>query len=113
MLDIKTIRNNPDLVKQAVKNRNGNLDAVIDELLEIDAERLKLTSQVESLRAEQNAASKQIYTGRFQAFFGFLHLLGRGNPFFSSAVLSTQKHILCAAISMIRYPLNALTMRER
>ncbi len=60
MLDIKTIRNNPDLVKQAVKNRNGNLDAVIDELLAIDAERLKLTSQVESLRAEQNAASKQI-----------------------------------------------------
>ncbi|MBQ8304580.1 MAG: serine--tRNA ligase [Clostridia bacterium] len=60
MLDIKTIRNNPDLVKQAVRNRNGNLDAVIDELLTIDAQRLKLTSQVESLRAEQNAASKQI-----------------------------------------------------
>ena len=60
MLDIKTIRNNPDMVKQAVRNRNGNLDAVIDELLEIDAQRLKLTSQVESLRAEQNAASKQI-----------------------------------------------------
>ena len=60
MLDIKTIRNNPDMVKQAVRNRNGNLDAVIDELLSIDAERLKLTSQVESLRAEQNAASKQI-----------------------------------------------------
>jgi len=48
------------MVKQAVRNRNGNLDAVIDELLEIDAQRLKLTSQVESLRAEQNAASKQI-----------------------------------------------------
>ncbi len=60
MLDIKTIRNNPDMVKQAVRNRNGNLDAVIDELLEIDEKRLKLTSQVESLRAEQNAASKQI-----------------------------------------------------
>ncbi len=60
MLDIKTIRNNPDMVKQAVRNRNGNLDAVIDELLAIDAQRLKLTSQVESLRAEQNAASKQI-----------------------------------------------------
>lgn len=60
MLDIKTIRNNPDMVKQAVRNRNGNLDAVIDELLTIDAQRLKLTSQVESLRAEQNAASKQI-----------------------------------------------------
>ncbi len=60
MLDIKLVRSNPDMVKQAVKNRNGNLDAVIDELLAIDAKRLELTTQVEALRAEQNAASKQI-----------------------------------------------------
>lgn len=60
MLDIKLVRTNPDMVKQAVKNRNGNLDAVIDELLAIDAKRLELTTQVEALRAEQNAASKQI-----------------------------------------------------
>jgi len=60
MLDIKFVRSNPDLVKQAVKNRNGNLDAVVDELLLIDAKRLELTTQVEALRAEQNAASKQI-----------------------------------------------------
>ena len=60
MLDIKFVRSNPDLVKQAVKNRNGNLDAVVDELLLIDAKRLELTTQVEALRAEQNTASKQI-----------------------------------------------------
>ena len=33
MLDIKIVRQDPDRVKQAVKNRNGNLDAEIDALL--------------------------------------------------------------------------------
>ena len=60
MLDIKTIRQNPDRVKQAVKNRNGNLDKEIDMLLEIDAKRREIISSVEVLKAEQNSVSKQI-----------------------------------------------------
>ncbi|HPU57957.1 MAG TPA: serine--tRNA ligase, partial [Candidatus Avimonas sp.] len=60
MLDIKLIRTNPDMVKQAMKNRNKDFDAVIDRVVEIDAERRDITAQVESLKAEQNAASKEI-----------------------------------------------------
>ena len=60
MLDIKFIRTNPELVKQAVRNRNGNLDAEIDQLLAIDVKRRELTAKTESLKAEQNAASKRI-----------------------------------------------------
>ena len=60
MLDIKFIRTNPELVKQAVRNRNGNLDAEIDRLVEIDIKRRELTAKTESLKAEQNAASKKI-----------------------------------------------------
>ena len=60
MLDIKFIRTNPELVKQAVRNRNGNLDAEIDRLVEIDGKRRELTAKTESLKAEQNAASKKI-----------------------------------------------------
>lgn len=60
MLDIKTIRTNPEMVKQAVKNRNGNLDAEIDNLLAIDDKRRILTGQVENMKAQQNAASKKI-----------------------------------------------------
>ncbi len=60
MLDIKFIRTNPELVKQAVRNRNGNLDAEIDRLVEIDVKRRELTAKTESLKAEQNAASKKI-----------------------------------------------------
>ena len=54
MLDIKRVRQNPELIKQAVKNRNGNLDAKIDELLEIDNLRRDITGKVEAMKAEQN-----------------------------------------------------------
>lgn len=60
MLDIKFIRNNPELVKQAMKNRNSDMDASIDELLAIDEQRRSLTSKTEALKAEQNIATKDI-----------------------------------------------------
>lgn len=60
MLDIKVIKENPEKVKQAVKNRKGNLDAEIDELIKIDNCRRELTGEVESMKAKQNADSKMI-----------------------------------------------------
>ena len=60
MLDIKIVRQDPDRVKQAVKNRNGNLDAEIDALLAIDVERREIITRVEELKAKQNAVSKMI-----------------------------------------------------
>ncbi len=60
MLDIKTVRLDPERVKQAVRNRCGNLDAEIDALLEIDAARREIIASVEVLKAEQNSVSKQI-----------------------------------------------------
>jgi len=60
MVDIKLVRSNPDAVKAAVKKREMDLDTVIDEILAIDEERRQLTGAVESLKARQNAASKQI-----------------------------------------------------
>lgn len=60
MLDIKIVRQDPERVKQAVKNRNGNLDKEVDMLLEIDQKRREIISAVEVLKAEQNAVSKKI-----------------------------------------------------
>jgi len=60
VIDIKVIRSNPEKVKQFVKNRNGNLDAEIDNLLSIDDKRRILTGQVEKMKAQQNNASKKI-----------------------------------------------------
>lgn len=60
MLDIKLIRTEPDLVKAAIKKREMDLDAVVDDILKIDVERREVTGKVEAKKAEQNAATKQI-----------------------------------------------------
>ncbi len=60
MLDIKLIRENPDKVKAAMKTRNKDMDAIVDEILAIDKQVRELTQKADALKAEQNAASKQI-----------------------------------------------------
>ncbi len=60
MLDIKLIRENPQKVKDAMKTRNKDMDALVDNILEIDKQVRELTQKVDALKAEQNAASKKI-----------------------------------------------------
>ena len=56
MLDIKFIRQNQDKVREAIKNKNVDLD--LDKLLATDERRRHLLSESESLKAEQNKRSK-------------------------------------------------------
>ena len=58
MLDIKFIRDNQDKVKQAIKNKGVDLD--LDQLLDLDAKRRDLLTQLESLQAAKNLASKEM-----------------------------------------------------
>jgi len=58
MLDIKFIRQNPDIVKDACKKKNIACD--IDKLLEIDQKRIKAKQELEAVAAEKNKASKLI-----------------------------------------------------
>ncbi|NLN81587.1 MAG: serine--tRNA ligase [Clostridiales bacterium] len=60
MLDIKLVRTDPEMVKQAMRSRNKDMDAVIDRIIAIDAERRDINAQVEGLKAEQNAASREV-----------------------------------------------------
>ena len=60
MLDIKLIRSNPEFIKAAAKKREYDADAIVDDILKIDAERREVTGRVETMKAEQNAASKKI-----------------------------------------------------
>ncbi len=60
MLDIKFIRTNPDKVKQAMRNRNKDMDALIDEILQIDEKRREISSKSDAMKSEQNKASKLI-----------------------------------------------------
>ncbi len=58
MLDIKFIRQNPDIVKDACQKKNIKCD--IDYLLEIDEKRIKAKQELEAVAAEKNKASKAI-----------------------------------------------------
>ena len=60
MLDIKFIRENPDLAKAAMRKRNANMDKQIDEVLQLDTDRRALTATVESMKAQQNSVTKKI-----------------------------------------------------
>jgi len=58
MLDINFIRQNPDIVKKAVKDKLMKAD--IDRLLELDGQMREKTTAAEALRAERNNLSKLI-----------------------------------------------------
>lgn len=58
MLDIKFIRENPAVIKQALVNRKGEAD--IDGLLELDHLRRSAITEAEGMKTERNAASKTI-----------------------------------------------------
>ena len=60
MLDIKFIRENPDLAKAAMRKRNANMDKQIDEVLQLDTDRRALTATVEPMKAQQNSVTKKI-----------------------------------------------------
>lgn len=58
MLDIKFIRDNVDIIKEAARKKKMDVD--IDHLLKLDDERRSLLGEVEKMRAEQNEATKRI-----------------------------------------------------
>ena len=61
MLDIKFVRENPDIVKQNIKNKFQDEKLVlVDEVLKLDQENRDIKQEVEALRANRNKISKQI-----------------------------------------------------
>ena len=61
MLDLNLIRERPDLVRTALKNRQMDAYASpVDDILRLDEKRRSLLTQVEALKAERNSVSKEI-----------------------------------------------------
>lgn len=61
MLDIKFVRNNPDIVKQNIKNKfQDEKLPLVDEVIELDQRNREIKQEVEALRAEKNKSSKEI-----------------------------------------------------
>jgi seryl-tRNA synthetase len=59
MLDINLIRENPDLVRKALRDRQME-DAPVDSILKLDGKRRDMLTEVEALKAERNTVSKEI-----------------------------------------------------
>ena len=59
MLDLNLIRDNPNLVRTALKNRQLEVSPV-DDILRLDEKRRSLLTQVEAMKAERNSVSKEI-----------------------------------------------------
>lgn len=58
MLESKFIRQNPDLIREAIRKKYVDLD--LNRLLNIDEKRRQLLKEIEELRAKQNEASEKI-----------------------------------------------------
>ena len=59
MLDISLIREQPDVVREALRKRHEDT-SILDKVLELDRLRRSLLQQVEQLRAQRNRVSKEI-----------------------------------------------------
>ncbi|MFQ9934524.1 MAG: serine--tRNA ligase [Lachnospiraceae bacterium] len=61
MIDIKFLRENPDIVKQNIKNKfQDSKLPLVDEVIELDAQARNTKQEADNLRAERNKISKQI-----------------------------------------------------
>ena len=61
MLDIKFVRENPDLVKENIKKKfQDHKLHLVDEVIELDEERRQVIARADELRANRNKISKEI-----------------------------------------------------
>ena len=61
MLDIRFLRENPEVVKQNIRNKfQDNKLPLVDEVIALDIRNREIKMEVEGLRAEKNKISKQI-----------------------------------------------------
>ena len=90
MLDIKFLRENPEIVKENIKKKfQDSKLPLVDEVIELDAESRKTKQEADELRAERNRISKQI---------GALMAQGKKDEAEETKKLVTEKGELLAAL---------------
>ena len=61
MLDIRFVRENPEVVKENIKNKfQDSKLPLVDEVIDLDKRNREIKQEVEALRAERNKISKMI-----------------------------------------------------
>ncbi|MDD4999198.1 MAG: serine--tRNA ligase [Candidatus Pacebacteria bacterium] len=59
MIDVKLIREQPNLVKEGIRKK-GTDPSIIDKFLELDLKKRRLLQEIENIRAKKNAAEKKM-----------------------------------------------------
>ena len=74
MLDIRFVRENPDVVKQNIKNKFQDQKLpLVDEVIELDGKNRAAKAEADSLRGARNKLSKEIGKLMAQAFHTLHH----------------------------------------
>jgi seryl-tRNA synthetase len=60
MLDIQRLRDNPDLVRQAILNKGGRDTSIVDAVLDLDQRRREALTQLQEKQNRSNTVSKEI-----------------------------------------------------
>ena len=61
MLDIKFVRENPEIVKQNIRNKFQDQKlGLVDEVIELDSQRRANIQEADQLRSDRNRLSKQV-----------------------------------------------------
>ena len=101
MLDLRFVRENPEIVKQNIRNKFQDAKLpLVDEVIELDEENRKVKKEADDLRASRNKISKQIGALMGQ---GKMPTTSQVNPEEAKAhfteYLKENKEILCIAFS--------------
>ena len=64
MLDLRLIKEQPELVRSGLERRDPALGALLDEVIALDARRRAILPALESLRAQRRAASEEVAAAR-------------------------------------------------
>ncbi len=58
MIDLKTLREDPDLVRAAIKNRGDKID--LEEIIQLDVKRRQVITRIDNLRKDRNDISEEV-----------------------------------------------------
>ncbi|MDQ5883014.1 MAG: seryl-tRNA synthetase [Patescibacteria group bacterium] len=88
MLDIKFIRENPQLVKEGIEKKGAD-SSLVEKVLDLDAKRREIIQQIDTLRAKKNAAEEKLVAASAVEKQDILEVLKK-----AKAVLETQEQQL-------------------
>jgi seryl-tRNA synthetase len=81
VIDLKLLRDQPDTVRAALARRGASVAGAVDRLLELDADRRRLSTEVDQLRAESKRRGKEVARAtpeeRAELLAGLKELSGR------------------------------------